>query len=210
MRLLVSGMVAAMVLAAPMVARAQETSQGFVGGLGGLTFGTVSSGAVAGQGGVQVAPGVFVIGEVGHMRNVMPKEVRDAVDDIADLVSILYGVPVDMEFAVGATYGFGGVRWVPATGSVSPFVEGGVGVGHISLRIKEADVLGIDFSRLIEDELDDEDTNATKFLLALGGGVTLRPTNSLAVDLGFRYTRIATEDPAINSSMVYGAFKVGF
>jgi opacity protein-like surface antigen len=70
--------------------------------------------------------------------------------------------------------------------------------------------MGVDFSELIEDELDGDDTNATKFLVALGGGVTVRPSRSLAVDLGFRYTRIATEDPVINSSMAYGAVKVGF
>jgi hypothetical protein len=204
--------VAVMLLAAaqPSVAQAQDTPGGFVGALGGLTFGTVTSGAVAGQGGVEVAPGLFVIGEVGYMRNVLPKELRDEIDEMADLLSLIYEVPVDVRMSVPAVYGFGGLRWTPGAGAIVPFVEGGVGVGHISLRIDEADVMGVDFSELIEDELDGDDTNATKFLVALGGGVTVRPSRSLAVDLGFRYTRIATEDPVINSSMAYGAVKVGF
>ena len=209
-KLYVSATIVAIALAVPASVRAQEAPSGFVGGLGGLTFGTVTSAAVAGQGGAEVAPGLFVIGEVGYMRNVLPKEVRDTVDDVADLLSVIYGVPVDITFSIPATYGFGGLRWSPARGAAAPFVEGGVGVGHISMRVDEVDVLGIDLRGIVEDELDDEDTNATKFLLALGGGVTLRPSDVIAVDVGYRYTRIATEDPAINSSMVYGAVKFGF
>lgn len=209
-RLYLSVAIVAVALAAPAPVRAQETPAGMAGVLGGITFGTVTSAAVAGQVGARVAPGLFVIGEVGYMRNVLPKEIRDTVDDMADLLSLVYGVPVDITLSVPATYGFGGLRWSPSGGALAPFVEGGVGVGHISLRVDEVDVLGVDARDVVEDALDDEDTNATKFLLALGGGLTVRASRTLAVDLGYRYTRIATEDPAINSSMVYGALKVGF
>jgi hypothetical protein len=199
-----------MMAAVPTQAQAQDAARGFVGALGGLTFGTVTSGAVAGQAGVQVAPGLFVIGEVGYMRNVLPKELRDDIDDIMEMFSVLLGVPVDISLSVPATYGFGGLRWSPSPGSIAPFVEGGVGVGHITVKIDEVDILGVDVRDLVEDELDTDVTTETKFLLALGGGVTMRASSNLLVDLGFRYTRIATEDPVVNSSMVYGAVKVGF
>jgi hypothetical protein len=195
---------------APVVASAQDRPSGFVGAAGGLTFGTVTSAAVAGQGGAEIAPGLYVIGEVGYMRNVLPKDIRDGIDDITDLLAVELGLPVEIEVSVPMTYGFGGLRWSPDRGTGSPFVEGGIGFGHVKLQLDRVEVLGVDAGGLVEDQLDDEDTNATKFLLALGGGVTLRATARTAIDLGYRYTRIATEEPTINSSMVYGAVKVGF
>lgn len=213
MRLNGSLVVMAMALACsmPALASAQGTSapQGFVGGLGGVTFGTVTSAAVAGQGGVRIAPDLYVIGEVGYMRNVLPKKLRDEFDDLADEIEIEAGVPVSLSVSVPAKYGFGGLRWSPSRGTVSPFVEGGVGVAHISAKIDEATVLGIDISDDVENELGD-DASATKLLVALGGGVNARISSTLSADIGFRYTHIATDDPAINSSLLYGALKVGF
>ena len=118
-------------------------------------------------------------------------------------------MPVSLTLSVPSTYGFGGLRWSPPAGRVAPFVEGGVGVAHIHASVDKAEVLGIDISGDVQDELGN-DANATKFLLALGAGVNARMTRSLSADLGFRYTRVATADPAINSSMVYGAVKVGW
>jgi opacity protein-like surface antigen len=197
---------------APALASAQGTSstpQGFVGGLGGVTFGTVTSAAVAGQGGARIAPDLFVIGEVGYMRNVLPKKIRDEIDNLADALAFEAGVPVSLSVSIPAMYGFGGLRWNPSRGAVSPFLEGGVGVAHVNAKVDEAEVLGIDISDEVEDELGD-DASATKFLFALGGGVNARMSSTLSADIGFRYTRIATEEPAINSSLLYGALKIGF
>jgi opacity protein-like surface antigen len=205
--------VIAMALAcgAPALASAQGASapQGFVGGLGGVTFGTVTSAAVAGQGGVRIAPDLYVIGEVGYMRNVLPKKIRDEFDDLVDEIELEAGVPVSLSVSIPAKYGFGGLRWSPSRGAVSPFVEGGVGVAHVNAKVDEATVLGIDISDEVKDGIGD-DASATKFLFALGGGVNARISSALSADVGFRYTRIATDDPAINSSLLYGALKVGF
>jgi opacity protein-like surface antigen len=111
--------------------------------------------------------------------------------------------------SIPAKYGFGGLRWSPSRGAVSPFVEGGVGVAHVNAKVDEATVLGIDISDEVKDDIGD-DASATKFLFALGGGVNARISSALSADVGFRYTRIATDDPAINSSLLYGALKVGF
>jgi opacity protein-like surface antigen len=202
----------ALACSAPAVASAQSTlstPQGFVGGLGGVTFGTVTSAAVAGQGGVRLARDLYVIGEVGYMRNVLPKKIRDEFDDLVDEIENEAGVPVSLTVSIPAKYGFGGLRWSPSRGTVSPFVEGGVGVAHVSAKVDEAKVLGVDISDEVENELGD-DASVTKVLFALGGGVNARISSTLSADIGFRYTRIATEDPAINSSLVYGALKIGF
>jgi opacity protein-like surface antigen len=177
--------------------------------LGGVTFGTVTSAAVAGQGGVRIARDLYVIGEVGYMRNVLPKKIRDEFDDLVDEIENEAGVPVSLTVSIPAKYGFGGLRWSPSRGTVSPFVEGGVGVAHVSAKVDEAKVLGVDISDEVENELGD-DASVTKVLFALGGGVNARISSTLSADIGFRYTRIATEDPAINSSLVYGALKIGF
>lgn len=194
----------------PAAARAQDAPAGFVGGLGGVTFGTVSSAAVAGQGGVRIGPDLYLIGEFGYMRNVLPKEISDMVDDTAAELAVLLGESVDMSISVPARYGFAGLRWSPSTGSVTPFVEGGIGAGRISLKIDEALVGGVDVTSLIEQELEGEDTNTTELLFAVGGGITLRASNAVVVDVGYRFTRITVDDPAINASMIYGAVKLGF
>lgn len=191
----------------PQSAFAQAPSSPFVGGLGGVTFGTVSSGAFAARAGVPLAPGVSVIFEVGRMQDVLPQELADDLDLVEELIELETG-PITLNVSVPSTYGFGGVRYAKA-GRVSPFVEAGAGVGRISLSVDEAEVFGVDISGLIEDELGD-DTNATKFLLALGGGVNVPVGGSASLDVGYRYTRIFTEEPVINSSMVYAAMTFGF
>jgi hypothetical protein len=173
----------------------------FVGGLGGVTFGTVSSGAVGAQFGVQVRPNIFVIGEIGRIGNVTPSSIQDLVDEI-----VAEAPDLDLEMSAPATYGFGGVRFVMPRQPVSPFVEGGVGFGHISLKIDKAEVFGIDLKDLFADEFGAEDSS-TELLLTLGGGVHGRLSGSLGLDVGYRYIRIATDDPAVNTSMLYAAIK---
>ena len=69
-------------------------------------------------------------------------------------------------------------------------------------------MLGIDITNEVRDDIDSSDTNATKFLIALGGGVDMGLSRATSVDAGYRYTRIATDDPSINSSMIYVAIKI--
>src|SRR5687768_10600124 len=94
-------LVAALALV-PASALAQGTPW-FVGGLGGITFGTVSSGAVGAQVGVQIRPNLFVIGEVGRMGNVLPQNLKDILDELGDDLD----TPVTFDISAPATYGFG-------------------------------------------------------------------------------------------------------
>ncbi|MEO8070853.1 MAG: hypothetical protein ABI652_05590, partial [Acidobacteriota bacterium] len=178
----------------------------FIGGISGVTFGTAMSSAVAGQFGIGIRPNLFVIGEVGRMQNVMPKDIRDQLDDAVDELEATSGLPVTVELSLPATYGFGGVRWV-SLGQIAPFIEAGAGVGHIALNVKRAQVLGQDFTDEIKDELG-SDASETKFLFAVGGGVTASLGRATSIDAGYRFTRIETEGPAINASMLYVGIKV--
>ena len=201
-RVIRSALLVAALALVPASAFAQGTPW-FVGGLGGITFNTESNAAFGAQFGVQVRPNLFVIGEVGQMRNVMPTEFSDFFDELRSD----FDVPLTLDVRIPTTYAFGGVRYVQPRQTVSPFVEAGVGFGRVSLKIDRAEAFGIDFKQELEDELDAADFASNEFLLALGGGVHARFRESVGLDVGYRYTRIATDDPAINVSMIYAAIK---
>ncbi|HEU5186596.1 MAG TPA: outer membrane beta-barrel protein [Gemmatimonadaceae bacterium] len=194
------------VLVLPAVATAQD--RGFVGAVGGVTFVTETSSIFGAQVGARIAPSLFVFGEIGRMQNVLPEDLQDELDLAADLFELEFGTAMELDARVPAFYGLAGIRW-SRNARVTPFVEGAVGFARLSLDL-DARVGGMDVSSLIEDALEEEDTEATKFLLAIGGGINARLIEHLRLDVGYRYSRIFTDDPAINTSQVYAAVKFGF
>jgi opacity protein-like surface antigen len=194
--------VVAAAAAIPAPAFAQE-GRWFAGGLGGVTFGTPTSGAIAGRFGVRLNDYLFAIAEAGRMQNVMPKEIDEQIDSfLAD-----FDAPFSLSISVPANYLLGGMRWEVASTRTSPFVEGGIGFAHISLKLSPSEIFGIDIAQLVADEVGA--TTANKGLLALGGGVTTRLGQSAALDIGYRYTRIYTGKPDPDVSLVYAAVKFG-
>jgi hypothetical protein len=192
----------------PVVSAAQTTDHGFVRGLGGVTFGTETAGAAGGSFGVTVIPQLDVIGEFGWVQNVLPKALQEDIDNVVNLLSIILRVPISVDVKVPTFYGFGGVRAnVPTGGRVRPFVEGAGGFGRITLDV-DARAAGINISDEVEDAIDAD--SETKFLMAVGGGINIGLTSSVGVDIGYRFLRIFTDDPAINASQVYGGVRVGF
>ena len=94
---------------------------------------------------------------------------------------------------------------------VAPFVEGGMGFANLSVDL-HAEIDGVDVSDQADDLLEDEDDDldATKFLLAFGGGLNARLAEQVRLDIGYRYTRIFTEDPVVNTSTIFAALKFWF
>ena len=206
--------VACAVLAALMGAAVPAAAQtgAYVGALGGVTFNTVSSGIVAGNGGVHLGRGLFVIGEVGRIGNVLPRDVADDIEDAEAFIEELTGLPVNLRLTVPATYGFGGVRWLaPGSGRVRPFLEGGLGVAHLTADI-DASVGGFPLPEEILDQVDDVDLERNELLLTLGGGVTMGLTRAIALDAGYRYLHVSVEDdaPSIHTSVLYAGIRIGF
>jgi opacity protein-like surface antigen len=199
------GLTAAMLLATPAWA---QSDRGFVRGLGGVTFGSAETASIVGGGvGVNVGDDFQIVGEFGRIHNVLPNDLNEELEDFADLLTLLSGVPVNLDAKVPAIYGLGGVRYNVPTGSrIRPFVEAQVGFAHISLDI-EAEVLGVDISDEVEEEAD---LDATEFLLGLGGGIGIGLSERLGIDVGYRYGRIFTDDPAINTNAIYAALRVIF
>jgi opacity protein-like surface antigen len=183
-----------------------QAERGFVRGLGGITFGTETSSIVGGGAGFNVVPNLQVTVDIGRMQNVMPRKIKDDLDAAATLITIFYGVPVTIDVKIPAFYAAGGLRYnVPTTGRLRPFINGDVGVGHISADITST-VAGIDISRDVEEAADLGTAN--KFLLGLGGGATLGLTDAVGLDIGYRFNRIFTDDPAINASALYAAIRL--
>jgi opacity protein-like surface antigen len=199
--------VAAAAAAIPSTAVAQE-GRWFAGGLGGVTFVTDPGGAIAAQAGARIGSGLFVIGEVGRFSTVMPREIRDLVDEALEAAE----VPVTFEISAPAIYVFGGVRWTRAGGRTAPFIEGGIGVAHATVKLSRVEILGVDFSALARELIENEiggDLSTTNALIAVGGGVTRRIGSSATLDAGYRYTRIQTGEPNPDVSLIYVAVKFG-
>jgi hypothetical protein len=192
----------------PAVAEAQN--RGIIGGLGGITFGTEPSSVFAAQGGVRIARQLVVFGEVGRMQNVLPDDIQDQIDEFVRTFEAETGVDALLEAKVPAFYGMGGIRW-SADAPIAPFVEGGMGFANLSIDL-HAEIDGVDVSDQADDLLEDEDDDldATKFLLAFGGGLNARLAEQVRLDIGYRYTRIFTEDPAVNTSSIFAALKFWF
>lgn len=191
-------------------AQSASSPRAFVGGLGGLTFGTATSSAIAGQVGVRISRDLFVIGEIGRMWDVTPSEISDQIETGIDFLE-QQGIPVNLDFSVPAFYGFGGIRWAQSGRRVAPFVEGGIGFGHLTAEVSGT-IAGINVDEFLEEaefgELADFSTN--EVLIAFGGGANISLTPSVSVDAGYRYTHIFVDDPSVNTSMVYAAVKIHF
>lgn len=196
--------VGALMLGRPAGASAQN--RGFVGALGGVTFGTETSSIFGAQAGARIAPGLAIFGEVGRIQNVVPREIEDTFQELIEEFEEQTGAAISARLKVPAFYALVGLRW-STDASIAPFVEGGVGFARLTADI-EATLDGVDVSDEIEAFL--EDDSATDFLLGIGGGLNARLTDALRLDIGYRYTRIFTDEPAVNTSQVYGALKFWF
>jgi hypothetical protein len=196
-------------------AQGASSPTAFVGGLGGVTFGTATSSAIAGQVGVRISRDLFVIGEIGRMWDVTPSEVSDEIETGIDFLE-QQGIPVNLEFRVPAFYGFGGIRWAQSGRRVNPFVEGGVGFARLTGEVSGT-IGGVNVDDFLE-EFDSElgDFSSNEVLIAFGGGANIRLTPSVSLDAGYRFTHIfvddpvAVDEPTVNTSMVYAAVKILF
>jgi len=195
-----------LVAAAPVLA--QGTDRGFVRGLGGVSFAAEASPIYGGGVGFRIARNLMVTAEVGRIQNVIPQDVQDLLDLAEQEVELEIGAPVTIDAHIPVFFFLGGVRAdVPTSGRVKPFIEASAGVGHLSANV-HAEVAGIDVSDEVNNLLDNE--TASKFMLAIGGGISMQMSGSCWIDAGYRYHRIATEDPVSNTSALYAALRFAF
>jgi hypothetical protein len=147
------------------VTRAGET-QPFVGGGLGLRIGFVE-----------------IDGEVGRFKDILPKGVLDAANDLQEQ----FGLPVQGIASVPATYAVGSLRFIPAAGPFRPFLSVGYGVARLDPRI-DVVVEGISFGDVFGlTSLG----KRTEPMVMLGAG--LRVGNKAHLELGYRYVVVFSE-----------------
>lgn len=177
------------IVAAP----ARSTAQTSLDGFGALPMNQLSSIGESGfpmdfggRVGVEVAPGVQVMGEFGRIGNVLP-----------EIVALpLSFAPIDLR--VSAFYGEGGVRFLASPRSpVSPYVEGSIGIAHLRFGIGGLGSTGDVLARAALNLVDSRDP-----MVGAGGGVLLRG-GPLQIDLGYRFKRILAND-ALTSVLALG------
>lgn len=190
---------------------AQSDERGFVQGIGGMTFGTEAAPIFGGGFGVNVARNFQITGEFGTMRDILPAWIQDEADDAAlqveQVILLFFGERIDVgvDTSAPAFYGMGGGRFLgPTAGAARPFVGASVGFANVSPEV-QLEIDGEDVTdEAIEDGFLPRFGSVTELLVAAGGGVNLAATRSVAIDIGYRYTRIFANQ-GINVHCVYGS-----
>ena len=197
-----------LVLTAHSVLAQPADSRGFVRGLGGITFVSETGGLVAGGAGVNVARHVDLIGEVGHFSNFLPKKVQTEFDAAANGFGGTFGRPLTIDAKARGWYGMGGLRIAGRSGRVTPFAEAMFGRARASSVIN-ATGNGTDVSASVERALGLPRTE-THSMFALGGGLGIDVGRHAAFEFGYRYSRVQTDDPRINTGLVHGGLSIRF
>lgn len=186
-----------------------DTPRAYLTAGGGMTFGNEAGGLAAA--GITVAPiqHLQIIGEFGRMSNVMPKATSDQINTAAEGFTGDGTVPFSFTATMPSTYGLGSVRLIGTEhNNLAPFVDGGFGFAMVSTHLTAVqngtDVSGqlITASDLTQDQ--------TKPLLSLGGGVSILTSKRSAIDIGYHYVRIFTDNQAISTNGVSAGVRVGF
>ncbi len=201
-----------MVLATPFPAGAQD--RGFVRAVAGATVGTESGAVAGGTVGVRINAKTQIFGEFGRMQNVLPSSVLDEVDRAAALVANSRNGKSSSSATARATYGLVGVRMnVRKIGDAQIFAEGAGGAAQVKSSLEAAirgsETLQGSITNLVSVPFT-ASSPQTKALGSIGVGFGLPITPKLGVEMGYRYIRIFTDNPAINTGNIYGALKVGF
>lgn len=189
--------------------RSSTALQGYVEGLGGLTFGTESDMMFAGEIGVDLSPTLEVYGSLGRMQNVAPSYVNEQLDILDDMLAAITGQPWDFNVKAPSFFMVGGIKMrVPTSGSLMPYVLGGLGFGSIDVNVSEATIGDVTEMMIGDGYFTREDFEATKFLFELGGGIEL-PVGPIRLDVGYRFGKfLGIEDT--NVSRAYGGLVFRF
>jgi opacity protein-like surface antigen len=155
-----------------------------------------------------------IFGEFGRMQNVLPSSVLEEVERASALVANPLGGKASSTASATATYGLLGVRRnVIKVGDSQVFREVGAGAARVESElealIRGSETLQGDISHLVSVPFT-ESSPQTKALATIGGGFGLDITQKIGVEMAYRYVRIFTDNPAINTGNIYGAIRFAF
>ncbi|HET9830967.1 MAG TPA: outer membrane beta-barrel protein [Vicinamibacterales bacterium] len=193
--------------AAPSIAQEKSATDanGYVSGFGGAAWAAGNStGSVLFEGGVRVAPHVMAFTDIGRFTN-LQSDLQPTLDATTAALSN-QGIGVTATGTLPAWYGIGGVRAeVAANAHALPYVLGGLGAARLNPTAQLAYATGIlpdgstptvgtDItSTLLTSGSYTAPTPSTALMLMLGGGVQVPLVPHWAVDVGYRFSRIAAD-----------------
>jgi opacity protein-like surface antigen len=189
----------------PGVAVAQSDTRSYVMGNGGVTFGTETAPMVGAQFGTSLGSSLQLYAGGGYYDNVLPGGVQTDLDQAAEALTTVTGLPWEFDAKARAFCVSGGARYLFDTGSaMRPYVSAGAGFANLKVRVSEVD-LGDITEDFVEAGLDDATT--TKPLVEFGGGVAVPIGGHLYLDAGYKFIKIIDADGAnISRAMVgFGA-----
>jgi opacity protein-like surface antigen len=202
-------------MAAPLLA---QTERGYVAGYGGFAAaaGTTSADAL-GEARVRIAPHLSVFGDIGRFRNLQPSDVQPAIDTMTASLAATEGVAVVGTGRVPAWYSAGGVRYeLPTRHRVSPYLSGELGFARLmptahftfssgTLPDGSTPPAGTDItSQLVTAGDFTAPAGSTAVMVTLGGGVEIPVARHLAVDAGYRFSRVAADTPLNAQGATFG------
>jgi len=209
----------AVILSIPATSFAQP-ARGYISGAGG--FSTAPDGTSPdwlGEGGLRVAPNLFVTGAVGRFQNLQPSALEPAVD-ATTLVLSNAGVVVDGTARVPAWYTTGGLRvQIPTGRHVTPYAFGSVGIARLtphatfsyqggaltSASGATSPSTGDDVTPEIVSLGDfTQPPSSNALMVSGGGGVQLPIARRIAVDVGYRVSRVNADTPLTTQGMTFG------
>jgi opacity protein-like surface antigen len=182
--------------------------------IGGLTFGSSTSELFGGGAGIALSRSLLVTVEAGAVGDVTSDGMREHIEDVAartqQMLSGVTGRRFDVvgEASMPAFYGIAGLRFTaPRVSRSRPFVSGHTGFATVDPEVRLL-INGDDRSSSFLPAADIP-SSRTRLLLGGGAGLTIRMTNAMSVDVGYRYSRIFVDD-GVNLNRVYAALGFGF
>jgi opacity protein-like surface antigen len=201
--------------AAPLFAQEREGQdpRGYAAALGGFasSLGTAgnTTGDVRFEGGVRIAPHVMVVANVGRFADLQPELQPTLVSTTADLAN--QGIFVTGGGSLPAWYGTGGVRAeLPVGSRLVPYLLATVGVARLNpapafiytsgiLPDGSTPTAGADVTPILTvSGRVAAPTSSTAPMFTLGGGVQIPVAPHVAIDAGYRYSRI-NADTSLNA-----------
>ena len=178
---------------------------GYVSAFGGPAWaGGNSTGTVLFEGGVRVARHVMVFGNVGRFAN-LAADLQPTLDATTTTLTN-EGLGVTTVASLPAWYGVGGVRGeMRVSRHALPYALGGIGVAHLTPTAQFTYASGTMPDGSTPAIGDDVTTALTgngnvtlpspsaAMMLMLGGGVQVPFVTHWAADVGYRYSRIASD-----------------
>jgi opacity protein-like surface antigen len=224
MKLLSTAVAILALTAAPSTAqeRGGQDPNGYVSAFGGAAWTAGNStGSVLFEGGARVAPHVMVFTNVGRFAN-LQGDLQPTLD-AATTALANQGLAVTGGGTLPAWYGIGGLRAeIPANAHLFPYFLGGVGAARLNPTAQfmyssgtmpdgSTPAVGTDVtSTLVSAGSYTAPPASTAFMLMLGGGVQVPLVPHWAVDVGYRYSRLAADTTLSASALNTNVMTFGF